>query len=237
MASLYYFKHNMKEKIKKPSVFLHLTEIFRASYEWIKGALFLSTVSPQNIGKGQVVLVIPGLISTDALTVVLRKYLQKLGYQTFGWEMGLNLGRLESVDKLVQKVEKMKETHQQKIVVIGWSMGGIFAREVAKATPQSIKKVITIGSPFADVFAPNWAKGVFDLVNRGIKIDFVVMAQLPNPAPVPTVALYSKMDGIVPWQACREIVENDTHKNVEIGGSHLGMGANPDVIKVVAANL
>ncbi len=227
----------MKEKIKKPSVFLHLTEVFRASYEWIKGALFLSGVSTQNKGKGQVVLVIPGLISTDALTVVLRKYLQKLGYKAFGWEMGLNLGRLESVHALVQKVEEMAEEHQQKIVVIGWSMGGIFAREVAKATPKSVKQVMTIGSPFADISAPNWAKGVFDIVNKGIEIDQTVLAQLHEPAPVPTVALYSKLDGIVPWQACREIVENDTHQNIEISGSHLGMGANPSVIKIVAANL
>ncbi len=227
----------MKEKIKKPSVFLHLTEIFRAVYEWIKGALFLNTVSVQNIGRGQVVLVIPGLISTDALTVILRKYLQKLGFKVFGWEMGINLGRLESVHELVQKVEKMAELHQQKIIVVGWSMGGIFAREVAKGTPNTVKKVITIGSPFANVEAPNWAKSIFDLVNKGIEIDSAVIAQIPSPAPVPTVALYSKRDGIVPWQACMEIVEDDTHQNIEIGGSHLGMGANPNTIQVVAANL
>jgi pimeloyl-ACP methyl ester carboxylesterase len=227
----------MKEKIKKPSVFLHLTEVFRASYEWIRGALFLNGVSQQNIGKGQVVLVIPGLVSTDVLTVVLRKYLQKLGYNVFGWEMGLNLGRLESVHGLVQKVEKMAQEHQQKIVVIGWSMGGIFAREVAKTTPNSVKQVMTIGSPFADILAPNWAKRVFDVLNRGIEIDQTVLAQLHEPAPVPTTAFYSKLDGIVPWQACREIVENDTHKNVEISSSHLGMGANPSVIKTIAANL
>lgn len=197
----------------------------------------MSTVSVQNIGRGQVVLVIPGLISTDALTIVLRKYLQKLGYNVFGWEMGMNLGRLESVHELVRKVEKMAELHQQKIIVVGWSMGGIFAREVAKGTPNAVKKVITIGSPFADVTAPNWAKSIFDFVNKGIEIDPAVMAQIPNPAPVPTVALYSKRDGIVPWQACMEIVEDDTHQNIEVGGSHLGMGANPNTIQVVAANL
>jgi pimeloyl-ACP methyl ester carboxylesterase len=227
----------MKEEIKKPSLFLHLTEFFRAAYEWIKGAVFLSGITTQNKGKGQVVLVIPGLLSTDSLTVILRKYLQKVGYTVFGWEMGLNLGRLESIHALTDKVEKMATIHQQKIIVIGWSMGGIFAREVAKATPNSIKQVITIGSPFANVLAPNWAKWLFDIINKGIELDEQILAQLHKPAPVPTVALYSKLDGIVPWRACMEIIEDDTHKNIEITGSHLGMGANPSVIKVVGANL
>ena len=116
-------------------------------------------------------------------------------------------------------------------------MGGIFTREIAKARPELVKRTITMGSPFADVNAPNWAKWIFDILNKGIVIDDAFVAQLPNPAPVPTLALYSKLDGIVPWRACMETFEDEIHTNMEIKSSHIGMGANPEVMKIIYSAL
>lgn len=226
----------IREK-KKPSAFLHFTEIFRSIYETVKGILFLINTPKSNIGKGQVVIVVPGLLSSNFATTILRKYLNKIGFNAFGWESGFNLGRLESLAIIIKQVENAATQYNQKVILIGWSMGGIFVREVAKDQPNSIKKVITIGSPFADVNAPNHAKWAYDLFNNVNTIDQNIINQIHLPAPVPTTALYSKTDGMVPWEACMEIEENETHKNIEISSSHFGMGANPNVLKVVVENL
>lgn len=178
-------------------------------------------------------MVVPGLLSTDWATTILRRYLRKMGFDVSGWEMGMNLGRMESLEALREKVRLLHESSGQQIILIGWSMGGIFSREVAKQIPQCVRQLITIGSPFADVNAPNHAKWVFELLNDKTQIDEEFTRQLPEPAVVKTLCLYSKWDGIVPWQACRELVEDELHSNEEIKSSHFGMGANPNVLRVV----
>lgn len=222
----------MQNEIKKPSYFLHFTEIIRAIYENIKGLYFLKTTKFENIGKGKTIIVVPGLLSTDWYTTYLRKYLNKIGFRAYGWGLGRNLGRTDSLKILIEKVEKIAFESNEKIILIGWSMGGIFAREVSKAIPNSIEKIITIGSPFANLEAPNHARWVFDLLNFSEPTDQTFIDQIPLPAQIPTTALYSKLDGIVPWQACMEI-EDETHKNIEVSSSHFGMGGNPNVLKVV----
>lgn len=178
-------------------------------------------------------MVVPGLLSTDWATTLLRKNLSKIGFKVVGWEMGMNLGRMESLEALREKVRLLYEQSGQQIVLIGWSMGGIFSREVAKQTPQYVRQLITIGSPFANVNAPNHAKWIFELLNDKTKIDHDFTRQLPNPAQVKTLCLYSKRDGIVPWQACMELQEDDLHSNKEVKSSHFGMGANPSVLRSV----
>jgi predicted alpha/beta hydrolase family esterase len=224
-------------KKKKPSVFLHLTESFRAIYETVRGIFFLIKTPKSDLGQGQVVIVVPGLLSSNFATKILRKYLNKIGFKAFGWQSGINLGRLESLAVIIKQVENTTNQYNQKVILIGWSMGGIFVREVAKDQPHHIKKVVTIGSPFADVNAPNHAKWAYNLFNKASTIDQNIVNQIHLPAPVQTIALYSKMDGMVPWEACMELEEDEMHKNIEISSSHFGMGANPNVLKVVAENL
>lgn len=227
----------MQNEIKKPSQLLHLTELFRAIYENIKGLFYIKKTQKSNFGQGKYVMVIPGLLSTDWYTTFLRMFLVKIGFNATGWGMGRNLGRLDSLKILIQKVENFEKEKDQKVILIGWSMGGIFAREVAKSIPNSIEKVITIGSPFGDLNAPNYAKWVYELLNDPKDIDHTFVAQVATPALVPTVALYSKMDGMVPWQTCLEHVEDATHKNIEVVSSHFGMGGNPNVMKIIMENI
>lgn len=224
-------------KTKRPSIFLHLTELIRAFYEIFRGIFFLKRTKPSNIGKERPVLVIPGLLSTDVATSILRKYLNKIGFNALAWELGRNLGRFETLEILIEKVKKIEKEYQNKVILIGWSMGGIFAREIAKQIPESIDQVLTMGSPFADVYAPNYARWVFELLNKGTTPNEEIINQLPCPAPIKTTALFSKTDGIVPWAACMEMKEDSLHKNVEIYSCHIGMGMNPDVLITVKESL
>jgi pimeloyl-ACP methyl ester carboxylesterase len=223
----------MENQIKKPSQLLHLTEIFRSLIETIRGFFYLLFAKKENIGQGRVVMVVPGLLTSDFWTVILRKYLTKKGFQVYGWEMGTNFGRLEKIPELITRIETIKDRHQQKIILLGWSMGGLFSREVSHQRPDLISKVMTLGSPFGDVLAPNNAKWVFELLNDDYDVDHSLVQRLASPTIMPSVAFYSLKDGIVPWAACMDKVTDDQHINVEISSSHFGMGANPSVLDAV----
>jgi alpha/beta superfamily hydrolase len=223
----------MNSKIKRPSQLLHLTEIFRAIFEGILTFFFMRNYTFKNVGKNRPVMVIPGLLGTDFSTKILRKFLTKMGFMVFGWEMGRNLGKFEDLRKLTQKVKDLHSKTGKKVIVIGWSMGGIFAREVGKIIPDSIEQLITMGSPFGYIHAPNNAKWVFDLLNKGRKEMPEFENQIHEPAPIPTLAIYSKTDGIVPWEACMERKEDNLHQNREVTSSHFGMGMNKEIFKVV----
>lgn len=224
------------DEIKRPSWFLNLTEGFRALVEWIRGFFFVLSYNYYDKGKQAPVLIIPGLLGTDISTNLLHRFLRRLGYNTYMWGLGRNLGRVTDVDKLVQKVDTIFEQHQQKIILIGWSMGGIYAREIAKQRPDKIAHVFTLGSPFANIDAPNHARWVFEYFNKNAEIDPIFKDQIYKPAPVRTTALYSLKDGIVPWEACRE-AEDDLHENIEMKCSHLGFVAHPAVLSTIAEKI
>ncbi len=164
----------------------------------------------------------------------------KIGYKTCGWELGRNLGDLEQLAVISEKIHQLYAKNQQPISLIGWSLGGVYVREMAKEHPEKIRQVITLGSPFGGIFEPNNAYFTFEFVKwlKGYpEIDADFVATLPNPAPVPSTAIYSKKDGVVPWQTCMEKVEDDTHQNIEVKSSHLGMGVNIQVLKIIADRL
>jgi alpha/beta superfamily hydrolase len=223
----------MNPNIKRPSILLYLTEFFRAIIQGIKAWFFMRSYSYENIGKDRPVMIIPGLLGTDLSTKMLRDFLSKMGFRVLGWEMGRNLGKFEDLKLLTQKVKNLHEKTGKKVILMGWSMGGIFAREVGKIAPESVEQLITMGSPFGYINSPNNAKWVFDLLNKGRKDMPEFENQIHKPAPLPTLAIYSKSDGIVPWEACMERVEDDLHLNREVVSSHFGMGTNKEIFKVV----
>lgn len=222
----------MQNEIKKPNSFLHYSEIFRACYEYAIGLIYLTKSQQINALSQKTVLVVPGLLSGDIYTFILRKYLQKKGYNALGWGLGINLGRKKSLEILTNKIENLSKTKNQKIILIGWSMGGIFAREVAKSIPNSIEKIILLAAPFANLDAPNHARNVYDFFNRNEPIDNDFKSQIPKPANLLTYSFFSKSDGMVPWQVCME-KEIDLHINIEVNSSHFGMGANPKVLQKI----
>ncbi len=158
----------------------------------------------------------PGYLADDASTRVLRAYLRERGYAARGWRLGRNLGPSPGFERrLMDRVLDLYRRVGRKLSLVGWSMGGVYAREIARARPELVRQVISLGSPF----------------NR-MSVD----AANPDPLPVPCTAIYSRSDGVVPWLACRN-EPSATTENIEVRGSHVGLGFNPAVLYAVADRL
>ena len=225
--------------VKRPPWIWGLTEGYRALMELTTYFPFRLISNIPEDGDGHPVLILPGFMSTDKSTVPLRSFIQKLGYTVYGWGSGRNRGEQELLNEMILKVDYLYQIHNEPISLIGWSLGGVFARQIAKARPHNIRQIITLGSPFKGVLESNNATWILELLNKKkeIKINPDFLADLPLPAPVPTTAIYTKEDGVVPWRLCIEQIENDIHQNIQVRGSHLGLGINPSVLIIIADRL
>ena len=193
-------------------------------------------------GQGQAVLVIPGFGASDWETRGLRSALKGLGYETFGWGFKRNLGMRASIRVgMAERVRELSARHGP-ITIVGWSLGGVFARELARAMPEHVAQVFTLGSPITGDPDANNMSRLFRLANPGLSDEDPAKtrrafekrsAVVPG---VPCVALYSKTDGIVAWQCCLE-PEAPTTENVEVTGSHMGLVVNPDVVRAIASRM
>lgn len=219
--------------ISKPSWFLYLTEGIRAFIDFLRCIFYLSYYDYKKIGDERPIIVVPRLTTSDLSMGLLRRFLKKHHFtHVYPWGLGRNWGHLDRITLLSEKVEQLHAQHQQKVTLIGWSLGGVFCREIAKQKPEIIAQLITMGSPFGDEKAPNNALWLYQILHDMTKIDPVWWSQIPQPAPVPTTAIFTKNDGIVPWQVCRE-QEDELHKNAEVSCSHFGLPVCPDVLKIV----
>ena len=190
-------------------------------------------------GDGHTVVVLPGFTADDQSTRPLRDLLNRLGYNASGWGLGVNLGpSREIVDGMRALFENTLE-HAQHFSIVGWSLGGVYAREVARELPDNVRQVITLGSPLEMVHGDDSATRQLweeleplyeQTAHRSVR-----ESHRP-PLPVPTSAVYSRTDGIVHWQACLT-VPNETSENIEVYGSHCGLGFNTTVAYVIADRL
>ena len=228
------------EKIDKPSLFWLLTESSRAIFEYGTYFPYHFLKKKQKTGDGHTVLVLPGFMASDYSTRPLRRLLKRIGYTAYGWGIGRNYANENYTDLLIERVEELYKEKNQKISIIGWSLGGVYARQLAKNRPHMVRQIITLGSPFRGISLPNHAAWVYKFISNGKSandIDPLLLADIPNPAPVPTTAIYSKEDGVVPWQICMEQQESDIHQNVQVRGSHFGLGVNPSVLEIIIDRL
>jgi alpha-beta hydrolase superfamily lysophospholipase len=128
----------------------------------------------------------------------------------------------------------------RRVSLIGWSAGGIYARELARAFPGDVRSVITLGSPFRGNHQASTAWRVWRLVNRGAdaaeSVSDAALVRRAQPLSVPTTCIYSKSDGIVAWQCCTSVPAPDT-ENIEVRSSHLGYGHNVQTLSVIADRL
>jgi len=193
-------------------------------------------------GEPHPVLVLPGLMASDLSTRVLRGWLGRLGYPVVGWALGRNRGPTqEVVSELPLLVDRLSREHGTSVSIVGWSMGGIYARRLARRAPRQVRQVISLGSPFALADrGPDASPGArayqrLAPVQPGGRIHRS-RASLARPLPVPSTAVYSKWDGVVDWRACRQ-QPGPTSENVAVHSSHLGMGHDPAVLWVVADRL
>src|SRR3954470_6808661 len=188
-------------------------------------------------GDGHPVLVLPGLAASDTSTRPLRAFLKELGYAAHGWKQGQNRGPHPGVeDSIDARIAELTTRYRRKISVIGWSLGGVFAREAARRAPSHVRQVITLGSPFANEPKASNAWQVYEGLSGRKSDDWPGLDAMKRPPPVPSTAIYSRTDGIVAWQGCRE-QESATTDNIEVEGSHCGLGHNPVVLYAVADRL
>lgn len=225
----------------RPSLALNLFEAPRAASELAGFAVWRRVLAKARRGDGHHVLVFPGLMAGDYTTVPMRNYLNSLGYETHGWGNGRNIGPTRAVvDGMERSIQELFEVHGP-ITLIGWSMGGLYARQLARRYPERVRQVITMGSPFRlmnrqDTLASLLFNRYRHLHVSAEEIDMPEEEHLRDPLPVPTTSIYSRTDGVVPWAAClNELV--GTSENIEVRAAHLGMGVHPGTLWAVADRL
>jgi len=188
-------------------------------------------------GDGHPVLVLPGLAASDVSTRPLRTYLKAQGYAAHGWKQGPNRGPRSGVEAGIDaRLAELAQRYSRKVGLIGWSLGGVFAREAARRTPALVRQVITLGSPFANEPKASNAWRLYEILSERRVDDWAGREAMKLPPPVPSTAIYTRSDGIVAWQGCRE-QESATTENIEVEGSHSGLGYNPAVLYAIADRL
>ncbi len=225
--------------IKPPSKLLLLAEV-RAFGEFTLGLASLPTLALAPKGDGHTVLVLPGFLTSDHSTDFLRNYLRAIGLNAVGWEMGRNLGGLYRMrDQLRKKVAELRRQSGKRVSVVGWSLGGVYARDLALSLPDMIRGIITLGSPFSGDLRANNVGRLYDRVSGETVDDAAVedVMALAGEMPVPATSIYSRMDGVVSWQTS-VMKPSPRSENIEVlGASHMGLGFNPAVMWAVADRL
>ncbi|MEE9416680.1 MAG: alpha/beta hydrolase [Acidimicrobiales bacterium] len=189
-------------------------------------------------GGAELVVAIPGYGTGDTFTAPLRAYLSNRGYSSRGWQLGRNHGDVERLLPQVHaKLERYVEYHGDKAALVGWSLGGVIARELARDYPNLVSQVVTFGTPV--VGGPKYTVSAASYRERGVDVEKIAARITERnliAIDVPITAIFSKTDGVVTWQACIDHFSPSV-EHIEIDSSHAGMPINPDVFELVARAL
>ena len=218
---------------------LFAIDTLRAAWEF--GGLFATWpwLARAPRGDGHAVLVLPGLLSDDSSTLPLRAFLAERGYDAHGWDLGRNRGRWDVLETLLRRVEALRAGTDGKVSLVGWSMGGLYAREIARRRPHDVRALVQIGTPFTGAAGrnPNW--WLYELTS-GCAVEATQLhGRTRPPPPVPVTSIYSRSDGQVYWRHCVEADAEPARsvENVEVVSSHRGLVHHPHVLWIVADRL
>jgi hypothetical protein len=236
--------------IRRPSMFDALGELrlpLEATFGWL-GAL---TYPWPHVDPSQrkVVMLIPGFMASDMTLAPLANFCRWLGHAAeFGGIWSNSRCPRETMTQLSSRLERIYNRHQSPVVIIGQSLGGVYAREIARANPELVERVISLGSPIrtarhsANMAVQAVARSIAALrgksegcLSETCKCGMILSDDAPIGTPVTLV--YSRTDGIVHWESCIDNSESELVENVEVMGTHVGMGINPDVYRVIADRL
>jgi hypothetical protein len=230
-------------RARPPALGYAIAELPRALFELVclvPGHLLLRN-APR--GDGHPVVTLPGYRSDDTAMLAMRRYLRRWGYAPYPWALGANLGigyqRIDYEKRMLARLDTIVAKHREPATLIGWSQGGVIAREIAKQRPKLVRQVITLGSPLAD--APE-ATTVFRIFRRTSAEEITnelmsMMREVATPLPdVRCICIYSNSDGIVSPEIARDLVSPNV-ENIRVSSSHLGMVVNPVVLFVIADRL
>lgn len=227
--------------IERPSLALFGVEPLRAAFEYASHKVRPASTRPP-AGDGHPVIIFPGMGTDGSAVAPLRRYCRSLGYEAVDWGRGFNLGPKGDIDAWLSDLQdhtsELLSGFSQRATFIGWSLGGIYARELSKTMGRQVRQVITIGTPFnagADHTNVGW---VFRMLS-GSTPPFTpaLSARLRCAPAVPTTSIYSRSDGVVAWQTCRHDVESARVQDIEVKGSHIGLGWNRAVLRIVGDRL
>ncbi len=229
---------------KNPSPVAFAMEPAVAAAQFVGFTMLTPLLTRLPVGDGRPVLVLPGFTASDQSTTALRYVLARLDYSVHGWHLGQNLGPTQRiVEGLYQRFDELYERHGHRaLTLVGWSLGGLYARALATRRPDAVRHIITLGSPFRlDRAEETNAGRVFDMLapihglRRPHSTEFRREPYLGPPA-VPSTAIFTRGDGVVPWNSCVDD-PGPFNENIEVFGSHCGLGHNPAALTVIADRL
>lgn len=227
---------SLPPQVSKPSLIDILSEV-RAPFEFASIALNVPALSKAPRGEGQAVMLVPGYLTDDYSMRPLGAYLKYLGYDVYYTQMGRNMGKVNTdMIRLGDRVESIsQDLDGQKVSLIGWSLGGVLTREVARLYPDVVHQVLTLGTPI--VGGPKFTsvgKKYAKLNNIDLEaFELDVHQRNSIGLTQPITSIYSKSDGVVGWQASIDTY-NQQAVNLEVTGSHMGLGVNPKVWLMIA---
>ncbi len=189
-------------------------------------------------GDGHAVLVLPGLGANDISTAPMRRFLRSLGYAVYPWRQGFNLGpRTGVLEGCSQTLQALVERRGGKPVsLVGWSLGGLYAREIAKMHPELTRCVVTLGTPFTGHPKATNAWRFYELASGQSVHDPEQLAQMRITPSVPTTSIFSRSDGIVAWRNSLN-PDGPLSENIEVVASHIGLGVSPVALYALADRL
>ena len=189
-------------------------------------------------GQGRPVLILPGYGAGDGSTALLKGYLRLLGYRARGWGLGRNTGTAaDLLPRILKRATSLARRSEQKVHLIGWSFGGYLARELARERGDLIGQVITLGTPV--IGGPKYTVVAKAFHRRGIDVEAIAAeVELRNQIAftTPVIALYSRRDAVVAWQACIDATAKNV-EHIEVRTTHIGFGFSPAVYKIIAQRL
>jgi pimeloyl-ACP methyl ester carboxylesterase len=227
-----------ERRLRPPGLGLLLAEA-RAILEFNSSLLLSPLLKRAPRGDGHPVLTLPGFLASDLSTAPMRRYLSALGYEAFALRMGRNSGGLVRMrEGLLERLAEIHWTTGRKVSVVGWSLGGVYARALALEAPDMVRYVITLGSPFAnDIRATNATRLYEAMTGEAVGDNPELQAAIAGDLPVPTSSIYSRTDGVVNWRTCL-VRPSDTAENIEVHlASHIGLGVNPAALWAIADRL
>ncbi|WP_211826200.1 alpha/beta fold hydrolase [Kistimonas asteriae] len=232
-----------EEAIKAPSKLDTALDAIRAVKDVASLVKERSLLNRAPKGDGHSVMVLPGFMTSDPATAFLRKQLRKFGYNAQPWKLGVNFGPTGSRDienLLSERVKELYLTSGHRISLVGWSLGGVLAREVARMHPEMIRQVITLASPIGGSMENTSLWDIYiKIFGRNMSKEEIEERVEKVRHPVPGVAftsIYTKQDGVVAWQIAK-VDETELSQNIAVGASHLGIIFNPRALYVMADRL
>ena len=222
-----------------PGYLLYLTEPVRAAFDYTLLTYAMPLLAALPRGDEHPILVLPRLHGGDASTRTLRTVLKQLGYRTYGWQLGSNVGPTSKVvHGMRARLDYLTDRYQRPVTLIGWSLGGIYARKLARRMPQAVRQVITLASPIRLVrHEQSRANSLFHrYAHEHIEPLDLPLERGEGPLPVPSTSIYTPLDGVVAWRTCLDEPSPRT-ENIAVLASHLGIANHPAALWVMADRL